>query len=211
MPFLYLDWLAQWATYGLSHVSFFELLEYCGSLSILVAVVFYFLEAPQRTKMKHYQAWQVINSAEGKGGNGGRIEALHELNEDGVSLLGVDVSDAFLQGVDLHGADLTRALLSGADMRSANLSGASLRSAKLHYTNLNDAVLVGADVDDADLSDTDLTGADLRGLTHWQSILSLTDASVVNVRNAPDGFLAWAKQHGAIDNDATAGTATTKR
>ena len=76
VPFLYFDWLSQWAVYVMSRMSLFDLLEYCGSLSILIAVIFYFLDAPQRTKMRHYQAWQVINSAQGKGGSGGRIEAL---------------------------------------------------------------------------------------------------------------------------------------
>jgi hypothetical protein len=59
-------------------------------------------------KQKHYQAWQVINSAQGKGGSGGRIDALEELHRDAVPLVGVDVSDAFLQGVDLNGANLLR-------------------------------------------------------------------------------------------------------
>ena len=55
-------------------------------------------ESKDRIKQKHYQAWQVINSAQGKGGSSGRIDALEELHQDGVLLVGVDVSDAFLQG-----------------------------------------------------------------------------------------------------------------
>ena len=51
-------------------------IEYAGSLSILVAVVFWFTEADRRTHQRHYQAWQVINTAKGKGGNGGRMVAL---------------------------------------------------------------------------------------------------------------------------------------
>ena len=82
----------------LSRWSFLEVLEYLGSFSILIAVIFYFSESGDRLKQKHYQAWQVINTAQGKGGSGGRIEALQELDEDGVPLVGVDVSGAFLQG-----------------------------------------------------------------------------------------------------------------
>ncbi len=66
------DWLA----YVLSRWSFLEVLEYLGSFSILIAVIFYFSESGDRLKQKHYQAWQVINTAQGKGGSGGRIEAL---------------------------------------------------------------------------------------------------------------------------------------
>ena len=46
------------------------------------AVIFYFTESGDRRKQKHYHAWQVINTAQGKNGSGGRIEALQELNED---------------------------------------------------------------------------------------------------------------------------------
>ena len=108
LPVLLIDWIADWAAYGLSRTSLLEFLEYCGTLSILIVVIFYFADAPERTKLKHYQAWQVINTAQGKGGSGGRADALHELNEDHVPLVGVDLSDAFLQGLDLQKADVRR-------------------------------------------------------------------------------------------------------
>src|ERR1700741_4710735 len=76
--------------------------------------IFYFSESGNRIKQKHYQAWQVINTAQGKGGSGGRIEALEELNADGVPLVGVDVSSAFLQGLTLERANLLRADFSSA-------------------------------------------------------------------------------------------------
>jgi hypothetical protein len=70
-------------------LGFFEVLEYLGVFSVLIAIVFYFSEAGDRRKQKHYQAWQVINTAQGKGGSGGRIEALQELNIDRIPLVGV--------------------------------------------------------------------------------------------------------------------------
>jgi hypothetical protein len=99
VPFFAVEWGWEWVAYFLSNWKFLEVLEYMGSLSILVAVLFYFSESGDRTKQKHYQAWQVINTAQGKGGSGGRIEALQELNADRVPLVGVDVSGAFLQGI----------------------------------------------------------------------------------------------------------------
>ncbi|HEY1628514.1 MAG TPA: pentapeptide repeat-containing protein [Tepidisphaeraceae bacterium] len=198
LPFLFVDWLAEWAAYGLSRMSILELLEYCSSFSLLIAVIFYFVEAPQRTKLRHYQAWQVINSAQGKGGSGGRIEALRELNEDHVSLLGVDVSDAFLQGVDLHDANLARADFSGADLRNANLRGANLGSANLHSANLINAQLVGANLEDANLEETDLENADLQEIKNWQNITKFRNASIDGIRNAPPGFIEWAIKHGAV-------------
>jgi len=70
-------------------VAFLEVLEYFGTLSVLLAVVSYFSESKYRIRRKHYQAWQVINSAQGKGGSGGRIDAPEELHADGVPMVGV--------------------------------------------------------------------------------------------------------------------------
>src|SRR5664279_6613186 len=109
VPFRAFEWFWEWVAYALSHWSFLEVLEYLGSFSVLIGVIFYFSESGDRVKQRHYQAWQVINTAQGKGGSGGRIDALQELNEDGVPLVGVDVSGAFLQGVHLPGARLLRA------------------------------------------------------------------------------------------------------
>lgn len=60
------EWFWEWVAYILSNWSFLEVLEYLGSFSILIAVVFYFSESGDRLKQKHYQAWQVINTARGK-------------------------------------------------------------------------------------------------------------------------------------------------
>ena len=72
VPFFFLSWLADWAAFCLGKWPMVELLEYLGSFSILFAAIFYFAGASDRTKQKHYQAWQVINTAQGKGGSGGR-------------------------------------------------------------------------------------------------------------------------------------------
>src|SRR5207253_4467902 len=109
LPLHRLEWTWDWLAFWLSNWAFLEVLEYLGTFSVLIAVIFYFAESGDRKKQKHYQAWQVINTAQGKGGSGGRIEALHELNADKVPLVGVDVSDAFLQGVLLPHANLLRA------------------------------------------------------------------------------------------------------
>src|SRR5437879_10922669 len=115
-PFWLLEWTFEWFSYGLSHWAFLEGLEYLGSFGVLIAVIFYFSESGDRLKQKHYQAWQVINTAQGKGGNGGRIEALQELNMDGIPLVGVDAVGAFLQGVRLHRANLLRSHLQRTDL-----------------------------------------------------------------------------------------------
>ena len=135
LPIYYANWLGEWAAYFLGKWSIFEVLEYLGSFSILIAVIFYFADAGDRLKQKHYQAWQVINTAQGKGGSGGRIEALHELNEDHIPLIGVDVSDAYLENLRLVSADLRRAD-DGADLRHALFRKSNLEGANLRFANL---------------------------------------------------------------------------
>ena len=218
LPFHALSWASDWAVCLLGRWPFVELLEYLGSFSILFAVIFYFADAPNRLKQKHYQAWQVINTAQGKGGNGGRIDALQELNDDGVALIGVDVADAYLEGVRLENAAARRANFSGTDLRDARFAGARLDDASLHWANLRNAdlhntsltganfedadlsgaSLAGADVAQASLARADLTGADLSQLQHWQSLKSLRGANLYQVKNPPAGFLPWALQQGAV-------------
>jgi Pentapeptide repeats (9 copies) len=211
------EWCCEWGAWALGNWAFLELLEYLGTFSVLVAVIFYFVESGDRIKQKHYQAWQVINSAQGKGGSGGRIEALEELNRDRVPLTGVDASLAFLQGVRLAHAQLNRCDLHAADMRDShldastllfcNLESANLRHASLRNADLSDAILKDADLsasslENANLSRADFTAADLRGADlaniQWRNIGALKWANLYGVRNPPDGFLAFATAHGAV-------------
>ncbi|KAA6458622.1 pentapeptide repeat-containing protein [Acidobacteria bacterium AB60] len=217
-PFIALEWTWEWAAFVLSNWAFLEVLEYLSSFSVLIAVIFYFSESGDRVKARHYQAWQVINTAQGKGGSGGRIEALQELNEDKVPLVGVDVSSAYLQGLRLEHASLVRANFNAADLRRsdlaecdltlANLSSANFRSAALRHVLLANADLHDADLNDADLEGADLSGAMLNGadLRHanlanirWQQIRGIRDANIAGVTGAPAGFLDWARANGAIE------------
>src|SRR5271165_1282214 len=149
VPLLAIDWVFEWTAFVLSRWSFLEVLEYLGSFSVLVAVIFYFSESGDRLKQKHYQAWQVINTAQGKGGAGGRIDALQELDEDGVPLVGVDVSDAFLHGIDLSGADLGRSNFSSADARGGNFKRARMEFANLASANIRNGSFQNTDLRNA--------------------------------------------------------------
>ncbi len=217
LPFLAMEWSSEWAAFGLSNWRFLEVLEYLGSFSVLIAVIFYFSESGDRVKQRHYQAWQVINTAQGKGGSGGRIEALQELNADKVPLVGVDVSQAFLQGLKLEHARLVRSDFSSADLRDSDLreadfDDASLQSANFHNAKLSGASFEGADMSEVTLlgsdltgvsfSDTDLGGADLRQADlrnlRWKNIRNMKGANIAGIKNPPEGFVAWALSHGAV-------------
>jgi hypothetical protein len=175
--FFTVEWCWDWAAWALSNWAFVQVLERLRSFAVLLAVVFYFTDSGKRTRQEHYEAWQVINTAQEKGGSGGRIEALQQLNADNVRLIGVDVSGAFLQGVRLDGAKLLRANLQAADVRessfrradleNSNLRSANFRKADLSGSNLVNSTLIdadflGANFTGADLSGADLSGADLR-------------------------------------------------
>lgn len=219
IPLFAVDWGVQWLAWLLGNWSFLLVLEYLGSFSVLIAVIFWFSESGDRVKQRHYQAWQVINTAQGQSGSGGRIDALQELNADHVALTGVGASSAFLQGVHLAHAKLARADFSSADLRNSDLRDADLSWSDLHYANLRDSDLESVAFDHANLSDCDFSGSDLAGahLDHaslmnadlhnadlrnidWQHIDSITGADLSGVANAPPGFVAWALQNGALQS-----------
>ena len=220
MPIVAIKHVVEWIVYYLGRWGLLRILEYSSFLSVMFAVLVYFNEAPDRKKQKHYQAWQVINTAQGKGGSGGRIEAMQELNADRIPLVGVDAQQAFLQAVKLTKANLVRSnfeasdlrdcVLEGAHMEFSNLRSANLRSGNLHGTHLRDSDLEGADFFGANLSgadlsltnlkDVDLRYADLKG-TQWDGILSMEAANIYGVKNAPGGFVQWALQHGAVSKE----------
>src|SRR6266403_3884340 len=217
VPLWAFEWFWEWVAYVLSNWSFLEALEYLSSFGVLIAVIFYFTESGDRIKQKHYQAWQVINTAQGKGGAGGRIDALEELSKDGVPLVGVDVSDAFLQGVVLNDEDLDRSNFSSADVRrgsfrdtrlefanlaSANIRGGNFQKADLRNATMQDADLQGADLGNANLEGADLSRADLRNTDlrsiKWKMIANIKLANIYGVKNAPADFNSWALQKGAV-------------
>jgi hypothetical protein len=215
-PFIAVEWIWEWIAYALSNWTFLEVLDYLETFSVLIAVIFYFSESGDRVKQRHYQAWQVVNTSQGKGGSGGRIEALQELNADGVPLVGVDVSGAFLQGIHLDKARLLRANFSTADIRdakfsaadftdadlsSANFRGANFSQATLERAIMDESDLAGANFTEADLAgasfvDVDLSNAELRDI-RWEHIANFTNANISGVKDPPSGFVDWALAHGA--------------
>ena len=149
------------------------LLNLVEGFSILVAVWLFFLEAPERDKQAHYEAWKTIDSAHGLRNSYARLQALQDLNSDRISLRGFNAPEADLRGIDLSGADLSSAYLSGADLSNANLSNANLSYANLAETrldnvNLNNSKLTGANISyatfiEAKLQNVDFVGANIIG------------------------------------------------
>jgi len=206
---LFLTGSTQWAVYAMSHVSLLELLEYCGSFSILIAVIFYFMDGPERTKNKALPGMAGDQHRAREGGSGGRNDALHQLTKTMCRSSGVDVSDAFLQKVDLKNADLRRSDFHGADLKAPrwwarvwNRLNSAHRTCRSQSLESEPDQCTAAD---ADLTDADFSGALLHGSprsrrsarresrrhTRVDAMTSVKLANIHGVRNAPDGFVAW--------------------
>ena len=99
----------------------------------------------------------------------------HNFPTKGISLLGVDLSHAYLhhrtygetlglQGARLQGANLWVAQLQGASLWRAQLQGADLSVAQLQGANLGEVQLQGANLWGARLQGADLRNARLQGV-----------------------------------------------
>lgn len=94
--------------------------------------------------------------------------------------------DIDLQGISLHGIDLSESILT-----HVNLSGSDLRGADLGWTDLSRANLEKADLRGAILTRADLSRANLRGANLLKADLSLTKLDRTNLSGAimPDGVI----------------------
>jgi hypothetical protein len=196
------EWLSEWIVYWSRSWDFVKVLELAGKFTLLIAAVSWVLEASDREraredaiKAKHYRAWELINSAKGSTGDGGRRGALQDLNADHVSLVGAPLAKAYLVNVKMSGADLSR-----ADLSEAILSGADLSNAKLAWANLSGALLSGPTEFPTMSRDAlgmtfPLVRVDLSGAILAQANLSKADLSYAILTNAN---LAKADLSGAV-------------
>jgi hypothetical protein len=201
------EWGLERFVYCLRSLALFDLLELAGRVTVLVAVIFWFLEAGDRAKERHYRAWDLINAARGSTGDGGRRDALQDLKNDHVSLAAAPLEKAWLPRVDLKGAHLAFANLQGASLVFANLQdaylrGANLQGASLTFANLQGAWLGWANMKDADAAN--LQGADLRAANLQSAELRGADLQGANLQHAnlqganlQGADVGWANLQGA--------------
>ncbi|MEH2096593.1 pentapeptide repeat-containing protein [Nostoc sp.] len=197
-----------------------EALGAADTISLVVALVLFIKEAPDRRKQFHYQAWSTVDTAHDVKVSYARILALQDLNEDGVSLRGLDAPGAELVDINLPHANLSKANLMESDLSNANLSYANLDNANLSQTklsganlshakfgfarlnqaNLNSANLRSANLVCADLSHANLSGADLRDASLSGANLEGAYLTGANLKNAKvsDYELSNAFLEGAI-------------
>jgi uncharacterized protein YjbI with pentapeptide repeats len=161
---------------AIAQFAFLVSVDNLQSFGILVVSCLYLIESRDRKKQKHYEAWQVIDSAAAAKvpTSYARLKALQDLNEDGVSLCGIDIPRADLKRIDLSNADLRQATLSGADLKEANLKEA----------NLKRAILNGADLEEVNLFEANLEGINLKGANLAKANLKGANLANANLNKA---------------------------
>ncbi len=202
-----------------------EVLGAADTISLVVALVLFIKEAPDRRKEFHYQAWSIVDAAHNVKVSYARILALQDLNEDGVSLRGLDAPSAELVDINLSHANLSKANLMECDLSNANLSyanldnanlsqaklsGANLNHAKLGFARLSQANLSSSNLNHANLICADLSNANLSGANLKDASLSganlegayLTGANLKNAK-VSDYELSSAFLEGAIMPDGS--------
>jgi Pentapeptide repeats (8 copies) len=153
-------------------------------ITIIAAFVLYIKEIPDRKKEFYYQAWSVIEAANGAKVSPARIMALQDLNEDGVSLNNVEIIGAKLVIINLSKANLSEENLTRSDLNHANLSYANLGNALLARTNLTGANLSYANLSFAKLSYANLSSANLKNANLICADLRDTNLACANLSNA---------------------------
>ncbi len=130
--------------------------------------------ADDQRKATHYQAWQLLNSADGKAGDAGRSLALRDLDLDRVPLDFADFSDVYFKSnlVLIGGTTFSSALfrnssfdgsrIAHASFRLANFEGAKFLSSTFTNCDFSYANLRGAKFYKADFSGSLFRSTDLR-------------------------------------------------
>ncbi|MGB3557487.1 MAG: pentapeptide repeat-containing protein, partial [Geitlerinemataceae cyanobacterium] len=163
---------------------FSEVLGGIDAISMVVALVLFIKEAPDRRKQFHYQAWSIIDAAHGVKVSYARILAMQDLNEDSISLRGLDVPGAEFINIHLPSSNLSAANLTEADFSNANLSHANLDKAHLCRAKLSGANLERATLSFTNMSYVNLSNANLNSANLICSDLSHANMAGANLRNA---------------------------
>lgn len=154
------------------------------SISLGTAGIIFVLEAQDRRKKDHYEAWQVVNSAQGQPGSGGRIYALEDLNKDGVDLQNISLVGANLSGIDLSGANLERADFSNAELVNTKFIGANLSHAVFKNANLKEANFEYSRLNGVDFKGSRLNSTSLKNTILWRADFEDCDLSSINLEGA---------------------------
>jgi uncharacterized protein YjbI with pentapeptide repeats/ABC-type sugar transport system substrate-binding protein len=208
-------------------ISIFKLTAVFSQISLLLAMMSFFMDAPRRQQQAIDAARITVESAISQSYSQARINALTTLNQFCVSLTGVNAAKADLeniqmnncyvqkpftemfatwppkffkyQGFDLSYANLQNSNLNGANLEGADLRGVNLQGAELIETNLKGANLSGANLEGAKLWRVNLEGANLKNSNLQNSGLGRAHLQGANFEgaNLKGAKLYWSNLQGA--------------
>lgn len=185
------------------------LFQEAESIALISAAAIFILEIQTRKKREHYEAWQMIVSAEGHSGSLGRIQALQDLNRDGVDLGSIDLSKGKMPGIKLSWSKLIESNFESCDLSFSDFKGSILiatnfKKSIVFGSDLRMAILSAAVFEDANLNfsslkNATLTGVNFRGASLWGANLQGAYLDKANLEDADlrDANLAGACLKGA--------------
>jgi hypothetical protein len=149
-------WIASLSAVGL----------FATNVAIFFGLAAYLFEYPDRQKLRHFQAWQVINLAHNQYAEGGRIDAIRDLVKDRQPLDGINLDDAYLQKSYFNGAILDNVSFKGADLSMADFGcagGFAFIYGVIPWWKscLMETFISNTDYTDTIISHTDFTGASI--------------------------------------------------
>lgn len=130
-----------------------------------------------------------------------------------VSFRGANLSGANFNSANLEGAvfrfnrlgqsnfistNAQGIILSFSDAPNSSFSNAILHEATFNQTNLKGSSFSGADVGRATFYRVNLEGADMSDIKNWRALKSVEGSNFYGIRGAPDGFVEWVIENGAI-------------
>jgi uncharacterized protein YjbI with pentapeptide repeats len=166
-----------WGDFFIQSIEKSRILGTFESISIVTALVIY---VRRGKKQSHYEAWQVIDAAQGLEISYARIRALEDLAKDGVSLKGLSLPKANLEQISLVDINLKEANFKEAKLQEANLKGSTFeltqfQGANLLKANLQETFFLLAQLQQVNLCSANLQYADLQGVNLLEANLQRAD------------------------------------
>ncbi len=198
-----------------------------GEVTLLVAMISYVREAPERQEKTINDARDLIKNHRDEVYSEARRNALNLLNSHCAVIKEIQAPKASLPKIELNkcykfqlnqqsftqwppqfyrykGIDMSYGNLAGADLEGANLKGANLKGMNLAGANLEGANLEGANLEGANLEGANLRGvnfkaANLEGANLDKIRMSRSNLEGANLQNAKitNGALLWTNLLGA--------------
>ncbi|MGC6422716.1 MAG: pentapeptide repeat-containing protein [Flavobacteriaceae bacterium] len=176
-------------------------------LGVLLAVLIFIRETPERRKQFHYQALSTIDRAAGIRNSKARIIALQDLVDQGINLDELDLGNANLEEIELNGVEIKNGNFMGsnlkkAEMHLANLQKGNFKNTQGHSFKIRFGNLSFSDFTNSNFSNADFSSANLMFANFNQTKLS--GAKFINAKlkgaKFTDAFLSGADFTGADVN-----------